>query len=275
MKVGYQGVHGAFSEMAVRSFFGQDGCEAVGFREFSDMFDALEKGTVQFGMFPVENTTTGLISRTYDHFQKHSLNAVGEVVVPINQNLIVLPGTSLGEIREVYSHPEAIAQCSGFFQRNPALRPVVYDDTALSVKFIAAQGDRSKAAIASSLAAELYGMEILQGPVQDNPKNMTRFLCLTQDPSFPSNADKISIMLTLKHRPGALYNALGIFSALNINVLKLESRPIVGRLFEYSFYLDFAGNLRDPDVQEVLRRLKYDCIDVRVFGCYKAAEVTL
>lgn len=153
--------------------------------------------------------------------------------------------------------------------------PVVYEDTALSVRMVKETGDHTKAALASERAAEFYEMEILQRNVQDNDANMTRFLCVSRNNETVVNGNKVSIMMVLKHAPGALYHALGIFASLNINVLKLESRPIQGKLFEYSFYLDFAGNLNDEDVKEAIRRLRYDTLDLKVFGCYKADELCM
>ena len=271
MKVGYQGVSGAFSEAAVKTFFEGQDYEDVGYSDFISMFEDVESGVLDYAMFPVENTTTGIIARTYDHFQRYDVHAVGEVVVPIRECLIAIPGTSLDEITEVYSHPEALSQCQDLFKRFPRMKPHAHEDTALSVSYIRDTGDKSKAALASELAAETYGMEILIPEVQDNEVNMTRFLCVTAREEYPEDADKVSIRMVTAHTPGALYNALGIFASLNINVLKLESRPIFGRVFEYCFYLDFAGSLKDPDVREALRRLSYDCVELDMFGNYKAA----
>ena len=271
MKVGYQGVSGAFSEAAVKTFFEGRDYQDVGYSDFISMFEDVESGVLDYAMFPVENTTTGIIARTYDHFQRYDVHAVGEVVVPIRECLIAIPGTSLDEITEVYSHPEALSQCQDLFKRFPWMKPHAHEDTALSVSYIRDTGDKSKAALASELAAETYGMEILIPEVQDNEVNMTRFLCVTAREEYPEDADKVSIRMVTAHTPGALYNALGIFASLNINVLKLESRPIFGRVFEYCFYLDFAGSLKDPDVREALRRLSYDCVELDMFGNYKAA----
>ena len=275
MKIGYQGVSGAFSETAVKTFFSGQEYEDIGYSDFISMFEDVESGALDYAMFPVENTTTGIIARTYDHFQRYNVHAVGEVVVPICECLIAVPGARLEDITEVYSHPEALSQCQELFRRFPWMQPHAHEDTALSVSYIRDTGDKSKAALASELAAETYGMEILIPEVQDSDVNMTRFLCVTAGDEYPEDADKVSIRMVTAHTPGALYNALGIFAALNINVLKLESRPIFGRVFEYCFYLDFAGSLRDPDVQEALRRLKYDCVELDLFGNYKAALGTI
>ena len=260
MKIGYQGVKGAFSETALKMWlksisYSQD-YEEVCYSSFVEMLADVEAGKTDFGMFPVENTTTGIIARTYDHFRNYDIHVVGEVVVPIRECLIGIPGTKIEEIREVYSHPEALSQCQELFVKYPWMQPHAHEDTALSVSYIRDLGDHTKAALASELAAETYGMEILEEHVQDNELNMTRFFCMTSKDVYADNADKVSIRMVTGHTPGALYNALGIFAALNINVLKLESRPIFGRAFEYCFYLDFA---------------RYDCRELDVFGDYKAA----
>ena len=269
MKVGYQGVSGAFSEIAVRKYFKGRDYDEVCYGDFISMFKDVESGAIDYAMFPVENTTTGIIARTYDHFRNYKVYAVGETVVPISECLIAIPGTKIEDIKEVYSHPEALNQCQAIFDKYPNMTACVYEDTALSVSYIKQLGDKSKAALASELAAEIYGMEIILPQVQDNFANMTRFLCLTNKAEYADDADKISIRMVTSHTPGALYNALGVFASLNINVLRLESRPIQGRVFDYCFYLDFAGNLNEPDVKEALRRLEYDCRELEIFGNYR------
>ena len=272
MKIGYQGVNGAFSQMALREYFNGQDTEECSYANFTDMFSDVEKGVLDYGLFPVENTTTGIIARTYDYFQYYKVYAVGEIVIPISQNLIGFKHCEIKEIREVYSHPEAISQCQNLFIKYPYMKPIVYEDTALAVKHIKESGDVHKAAIASKLAASIYDMEILKENVNDNDVNMTRFLCVGNREDYPDDGNKISIMMVLNHVPGALYHALGVFASKNINVVKLESRPIRGMVFEYCFYLDFTGNLHNPDVREVLRRLEYDCLDVRIIGAYRACE---
>lgn len=275
MKVGFQGVRGAFSDLAITTYFGEEDCERIGYSEFIQLYEDIASGKLDYAMFPVENTTTGVIARTYDYFQNYDVHAVGEVVVPIRHCLIGTPEAELDDIKNVYSHPEAISQCSAFFREHPGIKPVVYEDTALSVKYIREKNKAEKAALASEQAAEAYGMKILQRNVQDSDSNMTRFLCVSSKPEYPDDADKVSIRMVTPHTPGSLYNALGIFASKNINVLKLESRPIPGKVFDYCFYLDFAGNFKDPDVVEALRRLEYDCHELDVFGNYKASELTV
>lgn len=272
MIIGYQGVSGAFSETAVRNLFGGREYEDRGYSDFITLLGDVESGAVDYAVIPVENTTTGIIARTYDHLQHYDIHIVGETVVPIRECLIANPGAKIEDIKEVYSHPEALSQCQELFVRYPHMVPHAHEDTALSVSYIRDTGDPTKAALASELAAETYGMEILLPNVQDNNVNMTRFLCVTAKEEYPEDADKVSLRMVTSHTPGALFNALGIFASLKINVLKLESRPIFGRIFEYCFYLDFAGSLKDPDVREALRRLEYDCTEMNVFGNYKAAD---
>ena len=271
MIIGYQGVSGAFSETAVRTLFGDREYDDRGYSDFISLLGDVESGAVDYAVIPVENTTTGIIARTYDHLQHYDIHIVGETVVPIRECLIANPGSKIEDIREVYSHPEALSQCQQLFEQYPEMSPHAHEDTALSVSYIRDLGDNTKAALASELAAETYGMEILLPNVQDNNVNMTRFLCVTAREEYPKDADKVSLRMVTSHTPGALFNALGIFASLNINVLKLESRPIFGRVFEYCFYLDFSGSLEDPDVKEALRRLEYDCTELNVFGNYKAA----
>ena len=284
MKIGYQGVRGSFSEAAIKLYFEQEAddievkqlkYETVGYSDFITMLQDVDSGKLECAFFPVENTTTGIIARTYDYFQYYNVYAIAEMVERIRQNLIVIPGTKLEEIKTVYSHPEALAQCSSFFRNNPGIKSVVYEDTALAVEYVKNCGDRSKAAIASELAAELNDMEILIRSVQNNNSNMTRFLVISSNNEYHPEADKVSIYFVTRHIPGALCHVLNIFASFGINVLKLESRPIVGKAFEYCFYLDFTGNLNDPDVAEALRRLKYDCLELIILGNYKTSQIAL
>ena len=284
IKIGFQGVKGAFSDAAIRLYYDSEehkdelkgsGYETVGYEDFIKMLQDVDAGVLDMGFFPVENTTTGIIARTYDYFQYYNVYAVGEVVEPIIQNLIVIPGTKLEEIEFVGSHPEALSQCSKFFRDHPDLYSVSYMDTAKAVEDVKSFGLKSNAAIASALAAEINGMEILMPGIQNSDSNMTRFLAVTNHPDYPENADKVSIYFVTRHTSTALYNALGVFVSLGIDVLRLESRPIVTKTFEYCHYIDFRGNLNDPDVKEALRRLKYDCQELIVLGNYKSAPRAL
>ena len=270
MKIGYQGVSGSFSQMALSRYFAGKEYEEYSFSDFNELFKEVAEKKLDYGIVPVENTTTGIIARTYDNFQYYDLHAVGEITVPVDQNLIVLPGTKIEDLKAVYSHPEALYQCRGFFRNNPHIKPVEYEDTAMSVQYVKFRDDIHKGAIASKLAAQQNGLEILQPKIQDNVHNMTRFLCISGTDEEVEDADMMSVMMVLPQKPGALYKALGIFASKDINVLKVDSRPIFGKVFEYCFYLDFNGDPKDPDVIEVLERLRSECQSLKVLGAYKS-----
>ncbi len=270
IKVGYQGNHGTFSEIAVMRYFKDVEIEQKNYKNFVEIMEACDKGELDYAMIPVENTTTGIIARTYDLFKDYNVHAIGEMVVKIEEDLIVVPGTKLEDIKEVYSHPEALSQCEKFFLAHDEILAISHQDTAASVEYIKQLNDKSKAALASSRAAEYYEMESLMKCVQDSDTNMTRFLCITSKDEQPQDGNKVSIMLVLNHEPGSLYHAMEVLSAMSINIMKLESRPIVGQPFHYCFYIDFVGNILDPKVQIVLDEIRSRCFELRVLGCYQA-----
>lgn len=272
MKVGYQGNHGTYSEIATLNYFKGQEIEQEGFHNFPSLFKALSEKEIDYAVFPVENTTTGIISRTYDYFRNYDIYAVGEVNVPITEDLVVVPGTKIEEIREVYSHPEALSQCNHFFEQHPNCKSMAYQDTAASVAYVKKCNDHSKAALASWRAREYYGMESLQESVQDSSRNMTRFLVMANKETVTKDADKVSMVLVLKNHSGSLYNALGILAKNGIDLIRLESRPIPDSPFQYMFYIDFRGNTHNREVQGVLHELDMRSEYMKVFGCYKSAE---
>lgn len=272
IRVGIQGSHGTFSEIAAVRYFAGTEAERIGYPNFPAIMKDLDSHQLDYAVLPVENTTTGIISRTYDLFQYHDIHAVGEVLVPIKEKLIVIPGTKLEDIRHVYSHPEALSQCQRFFAEHPACHPVTYQDTSKSVEFVRNSGDKSNAALASYLAAEYYGMSSLLENVNDSTLNMTRFLVVTWRHESHPEADKTSLMLVLKHEPGSLYRALAELADAHIDMVKLESRPLPGRIFEYMFYVDIIGNEQDPHIHAALEALAAHCVTLRSFGSYKAAD---
>lgn len=273
VRVGYQGAHGTFSEIAVHQFFQQEEIEAANYTNFKSIIHDVEEGIIDYALLPVENTTTGIIYRTYDLLKDSSIFAMGEVNVRINENLIGLPGTKLEEIKEVYSHPEPLDQCQGFFAAHPWMKPIAYQDTAKSVEYVAACQDKSKAALASCLAAEYYQLPILAENVQDNQLNTTRFFCVCNGERRVEQANKTSMYFVVNHQPGALSEVIQIFAKRGINMLKLESRPIRNRLFEYCFYIDFDGSLVQTNTQEAIAEVAQHCLEVKVLGSYQKAKI--
>lgn len=274
MKVGFLGAYGTFSEIAVKQFFAGRRYSEANYANFTDLIHDAEKGLIDYAMLPVENTTTGIIYRTYDLLKDSEIYAVGEQNVRIDEHLIVIPGAKLEDIREVYTHPEPIEQCQGFFKEHPWIRPVSYQDTAKSVEYVKQCNDPSKAALASWLAAENYGLPILLRKVQDNHDNITRFFCVTHTSrvKVEETANKISMYFVVSHEPGALFKVIEVFARHGINMLKLESRPIKGRIFEYCFYIDFDGNVNHPATKQALKEVAELCLEMKVLGCYKQAE---
>lgn len=273
IKVGFQGNHGTFSEIAALQYFKDKEYDALGYKNFPSIMKDVESGVLDYALLPVENTTTGIIARTYDLFRQYNIHAIGEWNVPVRQNLIVTPGTKIEDIKEVYSHPEALSQCHNFFAEHPDILQVPYQDTAKAVEYIAECKDPSKAAIGSWRASEYYHLPSLMEHIQDKNTNMTRFLCITAKEEEDPEANKISMSLILKHRPGTLYNALGILAKRGINIEKLESRPLPDSVFEYLFYIDFLGSMKNKDVKEAIKELQLHCSEAKILGCYKKAEV--
>lgn len=272
MKVAFQGERGAYSESAVYSFFGSS-AEAQPCRTLSDVFETVEKGEADYGLVPIENSIEGSVNQTYDLFLEHNLKVCGETVLKIVHCLITDPKTkNLDAVKVVYSHPQALAQCRNFIERLGCNMIPTYD-TAGSVKMIKEKGLINAGAIASELAAEIYGMKALVKGIADNPNNYTRFFALAKTDSPPTGSDKTSIIFSVKHVPGALYHALGDFAVRNINLTKIESRPTKEKPWEYNFYLDFEGHRSEEKCREALEDLEDRSFFVKVLGSYpKASE---
>ncbi|MEG0176838.1 prephenate dehydratase [Anaerorhabdus sp.] len=270
--VGYQGEHGTFSEIAVHEYYKNHEFESKSYKNFVDILNDLELGVLDTALLPVENTTTGIIYRTYDLLASRDVYAIGEQNVRIQENLIGIPGSNIDDIVEVYSHPEALGQCEKFFLKHPKMKSIPYQDTAKSVDYIKQCNDPTKAALASYLAAEYYDCSILEENVNDNELNTTRFLCVCKGEKEVKDANKISMYFVVNHEPGALYEVIKIFAEHNLNMLKLESRPLKGRLFEYCFYIDFDGNLNNPVVKDAILKVKNHCVEMKCLGTYRKAK---
>ncbi len=270
MVVAFQGEMGAYSEGAASQFFGPSihvkPCESL-----DDVFKVVEQGEAQFGIVPIENSLEGSISRTYDLLLDSSLRVCGETELRVVHCLIASPGTRLDLIKKVYSHPQALGQCQAFLKHLGCELIPTYD-TAGSVKMIKEKGITDGAAIASARAAEIYGMQIIAQEIEDNPNNFTRFFILAKQDSPPTGNDKTSIVFSVKHRPGALYEFLKDLAMKNINLTKIESRPTRQKPWEYNFYLDFEGHREDEAAREALDNLEKTSLFLKVLGSYPKAK---
>ena len=269
-RVAFQGERGAFSEEAAIKLLGPQ-IELVPRPTFEAMFAAIGQGAADLILAPVENSLAGSVYRCYDLLLESQLHITAEVVLPISHHLIGPPGAKLEQVRSVQSHPVALAQCTRFFEQHPQIKRVVAEDTGGSVREIVAAADPSRAAIASRRAAEIYGGTILQSDLEDHHSNFTRFCLLSESASVPKGANKISLVAFLLHQPGALFHALEPMAKRGINLVKIESRPIVGHPFEYCFYLDLIASPDDPETQAALKALQEHTSEMRVLGCYVAA----
>jgi prephenate dehydratase len=236
------------------------------------MFAAISDGAADLVLAPVENSLAGSVYRCYDLLLESKLSITAEVVLPIAHNLIGPPGATLEQVRFVQSHPVALAQCTRFFEQHPEITRVAAEDTGGSVREVVRGGDTQRAAIASRRAAEIYGGVIIQSHLEDHRRNFTRFLLLSDRPATPAEANKLSLVIFLLHQPGALHKALEPIARQNINLVKIESRPIVGHPFEYCFYLDLMASPEAPGTQAALSELRQQTSEVRILGCYVAAK---
>ncbi|GAB4502946.1 MAG: prephenate dehydratase [Anaerolineales bacterium] len=266
MKIAFQGEPGAYSEQAVFGYFGP--VETQPCQSFESVFEAVSSGSVEAGLIPIENSLAGSIHQNYDLLLRHNLHINGEYLLRVRHCLIAAPGVQAAEIRKVISHPQALGQCAGYLRARGWQPEAVYD-TAGSVKMLKASGARDSAAIASRRAAELYGMEILQEGIEDNPENFTRFLEIGPRPRPAENvAAKTSVVFTLKNSPGALFKALSVFALRDIDLTKIESRPLAGKPWEYLFYVDFLGAAQAQHVARALDHLSEYALMLRVLGSY-------
>ena len=238
---------------------------------FEAMFAAIDEGAADFIIAPLENSLAGSVYRCYDLLLESKLHIIAEVILPVSHHLIGPPGARIEQVRTVQSHPVALAQCTRFFEQHPEIKRLVAEDTGGSVREVVRAGDPSRAAIAGRRAAEVYGGTILQSHLEDHRHNYTRFVLLSESASVPKGANKISLVAFLLHQPGALHHALEPLAQRGINLVKIESRPIVGHPFEYCFYLDLMAAPDAPETQAALKALQSHTSDLRVFGSYVAA----
>ena len=269
-RIAFQGVAGAFSEQAAQAF--DPTAEVVGYPRFRDAFDAVVQGEATHAVLPVENSLAGSINDTYDLLTDSVLHVVGEEIVHVHHNLLVKPGMRRDDIRRVYSHPQALAQCQEYLVRH-GYEAVTDFDTAGAAKLLSENGGEGKAAIASKAAADAYGLEIAAEQIEDRPFNFTRFFVLSADEvDRQEGTNKTSLVLATKHRPGDLVACLEEFPKHGINMSKLESRPRRDKPWSYLFYVDIEGHVEDDNVAAAMTALMRKAAFVKFLGSYPAAE---
>ena len=264
--VACQGVEGAYSQKACEKLFAAP--SILYCRDFESVFSAIESGLCKYGVLPIENSLAGSVNSVYDQMISRHFYIVRSTRVKIDHTLIGLPGTKTEEIKEIYSHEQALQQCSRYLEANKGWQVNVCRNTAAAAKMIAERGDRSAAAISSAACAPLYGLEILDTDIQNNSNNHTRFICIAKQPEIYPGADHTSLMLVLPNRPGALYQILGRFNAQGINLTKLESRPMPGRDFEFMFYFDIDASVYSPAFTRLMEELDVTLEQFSYLGSY-------
>ncbi|MEX2190206.1 MAG: prephenate dehydratase [Bacteroidota bacterium] len=267
ISVAYQGEPGAFSELAARRFFGRT-AKLVPVKHFDDVFRFTAKGGLKRGIIPIENSVFGSVHQNYDLLLDHNLSIIGEVTLRIHHHLMALPGVRLNHIKFIFSHPQALGQCEGHLKTLRASRQIPHYDTAGAAKMIREEGRTNAAAIASAQAARTYRLDILRRNIEDNHHNYTRFLVLARSGKLPVRNAKTSLVFATKNIPGALFQALAVFALREVNLLKIESRPFVGKPWQYLFYLDVLGSPRDEKVRTALKHLEEVSTFVRILGGY-------
>lgn len=266
-KVIFQGVKGAYTFEAMKTFFG-DNIQSTDVETWKEAMELVAGGQADYAVLPIENSTAGIVQDIYDLMAEYPIYIVGEQIIKIEHQLMGMKGTRLSDIRTVHSHPQALAQCKKFLEQNPEWKQVKSLNTAMAARKVAEDKDYSQAAIASRNAAECFGLEILEGEGLSTDTNSTRFIVISNKKQFAKDAGKISVYFELPHESGSLYNMLSHFIYNDLNMTKIESRPIPGRNWEYRFFIDFEGNLSDAAVKNALRGIDSEASYLRLLGNY-------
>ena len=265
-RVVYQGAEGSYSQAAMRKFFGEN-VNAFHVESFRDAMSAIDEGSADFAVLPIENSTAGIVNEIYDLLVEFENYIVGEQVIPIEHCLLALPGTKMEEIKRVYSHPQSLMQSARYLSEHD-WQQISMQNNAFAALKVAKDKDQTQAAIASEYAGQTYGLEILEKGINDSDSNSTRFIIVTNQKIFRKNANKISLCLEIPHESGSLYHILSHFIYNNLNMTKIESRPIPDRNWEYRFFIDFEGNLADSAVKNALRGLREEARSMKILGNY-------
>lgn len=266
-RIVFQGVEGAYTQLALKEYFGE-GADSYHVDTWRDAMEAIASGEADYAVLPIENSSAGIVSENYDLMVEYDHCIVGEQIIRIDHALLGIPGAELSDITDVYSHPQALMQCGRYLEAHRDWEKHSVKNTAMAAQKVKEDGQVHKAAIASTLNAEIYGLKVLEEAIQDNQTNATRFIIVTNRHIFVKDAKKISICFEVPHESGSLYHMLShfIFNGLNMN--HIESRPVQGKNWEYRFFVDFDGNLNDAAVQNALRGLSEETIRLKILGNY-------
>lgn len=266
-RVVYQGVEGAYQHQAALEYFGKD-VNVFHMDTWKGCMEAIKEGMADYAVLPIENSSAGEVNDIYDLLEEYENYIVGEQIIKIQHALLGVPGTKLEDIRTVFSHPQALMQCVGYLNRHPQWKQISLSNTAVAAEKAAQDGDKSQAAIAGEITAKLYGLEILEMPVNDCRFNSTRFIIVTNRKMYEKDARKVSICFELPHVSGSLYNILSHIIYNDLNMCKIESRPIPERNWEYHFFVDFEGNLDDSAVKNAIRGIAEEAVNFKILGNY-------
>ena len=267
VKVVYQGIEGAYTHGAVLKYFGED-ADAYHVKTWEAAMKAVEAGEADYAVLPIENSSAGAVTDNYDLLVKYHNYIVGETFLTVEHSLLGVEGAQLSDIKVVYSHPQALMQCSEYLNEHTEWQQISVENTAIAAKKVLTEQDRSQAAVASVWAGELYGLKSLACGINHNRNNTTRFIIVSRSPIYKMDANKISICFELPHKSGSLYNMLGNFIYNGVNMIKIESRPILGKNWEYRFFVDLEGNLGDTAISNALNSVKQEASYMRILGNY-------
>lgn len=270
IKVACFGQPASYTDGAMKMFFEGKLIDVTYESQFEDIVQAVSRREVRYGVLPIENSSTGGITDVYDLIHRYDCYIIGEKYVKIEHCLLGVPGATIDDINEVYSHPQGLTQCRGYFKHHRDWAQHPYYSTSESAKFVAETGDKHIAAVANRMAAETYHLDVLSEHINDNTTNYTRFFVISAEMEENPKADKITLVLTVQHKPGALYHILGYFFYNAMNMTHLESRPIKGRPFEYFFHVDVMGNLQDDVTDKVIHNLSEHCNYFKILGNYQS-----
>ncbi len=266
-RVVFQGVEGAYGQAAMINYFGEN-CNSFHVRTFRDAMEAIEEGSADYAVLPIENSSAGAVNEMYDLLGEFENYIVAETIIPITHTLAGIPGTKLDEVKRVYSKAEALMQTTHFLDEHADWQRISVVNTAVAAKKVATEQQKEQVAVCSAYAAKLQGLEVLVDNINDEPNNSTRFVIVTNQKVYLKDANKISISFELPHESGSLYRILSHFIYNDLNMTKIESRPIEGRNWEYRFFLDFEGNMEQPAVKNALRGLREETRNLRILGNY-------